>query len=162
MSRLRPEKLHVRFVEGFTRLGPLVPRRYTLTHSDRTGDLFLSIGPEYDRGQLCSWQARLMRDEVLAEWRNQRGELELHVHCHVSGEWALGPAGWRDGIFRHELPVALEALCHGDLELLCHYEQLKERPVLVHFHARQAKYDVSEHWGTVADYLSSMDQTAGL
>jgi len=157
MSRLRPEKLHVRFAEGFAGHGPLVPRRYTLTHSDRTGELFLSIGPEYDREQLGSWQARLMRDEVLAEWSNQRGQLELHIHCHVSGEWALGPTGWRDAIFRRELPLALEALCYGDRELLRHHEQLKERPVRVYFHARQAKYDVSEHWGTVADYLLSTD-----
>jgi hypothetical protein len=162
MSRLRPEKLHVRFAEGSSSNGPLVPRRYTLTHSDRTGELFLSIGPDYDQEQLRGWQARLMRDEVLAEWSNQRGQLELHIHCHVSGEWALGPAGWRDAIFRHELPLALEALCYGDRELLCHNDRLKERPVWVHFHARQAKYDVSENWGIVADYLPPTDQTAGL
>ena len=153
MSRLKPEKLHVRFLEGITREGPLTPRRYTLTHSDRTGELFLTIGPQYEKKQLQGWQARLMRDEVLAEWHSRPGQAELHVHCHVSGELALGPAHWRDGIFRHELPLALMALCYGDRELMQRWPELKQAPVRIHFHARQAKYDVTEQWGTVADYL---------
>jgi hypothetical protein len=152
MSRLKPEKLHVLFAEGFTRDGPLSPRRYTLTHSDRTGELFLSIGPEYDKEELRGWQSRLMRDEVLAEWQDQPGQPEVHVHCHVSGELALGPARWRDAIFRHELPLALEALFYGDRELIYGRQQLMQAPVWVHFHACQARYDVTEQWGTVADY----------
>ena len=157
MGRLRPEKLHVRFAKGCISGRPLVPRRYTLTHSDRTGELFLSIGPEYDEEQLRGWQARLMRDEVLAEWQHQPGLPELHVHCHVSGQWALGPARWRDDVFRRELPLALEALCYGDRELMCSSRQLKQAPVWVHFHARQAKLDATEEWGTVSDYLPPCD-----
>ena len=66
--RLRPEKLHVRFLPGAAPEGPITPRCYTLTHSDATGDLFLTIGPQYDREQVSGWHTRLMRDEVLAEW----------------------------------------------------------------------------------------------
>ena len=43
--RLRPEKLHVGPAEGSIADGPVTPRCYTLTHSDTTGDLFLTIGP---------------------------------------------------------------------------------------------------------------------
>jgi integrase len=43
--RLRPEKLHVSLAEGSIADGPVTPRSYTLTHSDTTGDLFLTIGP---------------------------------------------------------------------------------------------------------------------
>jgi hypothetical protein len=68
MSRLRPDKLHVRCAGGVTPDGPITPRRYTLTHSDATGDLYLTIGPDYDRQQISGWYTRLMRDEVLAEW----------------------------------------------------------------------------------------------
>jgi len=70
MSRLKPEKLHVRFAAGVTPDEPITPRRYTLTHSDATGDLYLTIGPDYDRRQISGWYTRLMRDEVLAEWHN--------------------------------------------------------------------------------------------
>ena len=45
------------------------------------------------------------------------------------------------------------ALCYGDRELMQRWPELKQAPVWIHFHARQAKYDVTEQWGTVADYL---------
>ena len=50
MNRLRPERLHTRLGAGADLDTPLSPRRYTLTHSDRTGDLYLTIGAEYDEG----------------------------------------------------------------------------------------------------------------
>ena len=49
MRRLKPEKLHVQLANGTTPAGPVAGRRYTLTHSDATGDLFLTIGLDYDR-----------------------------------------------------------------------------------------------------------------
>ncbi len=50
-----------------------LPRRYTLTHNDVTGALALSIGSEYNSAQLEGWYVRMIRDEVLAEWRRRRG-----------------------------------------------------------------------------------------
>ena len=67
MKRLNPEKLHVTYLGGTTPEKLTLPRRYTLTHSDRTGELFLSIGREYDTKQTSRLYTRLMRDEVLAE-----------------------------------------------------------------------------------------------
>ncbi len=152
MSRLRPEKLHVRFTDGATGDGPTVPRRYTLTHSDATGDLFLTVGREYDREQLSGLQTRLMRDEVLAEWQEEPDGLALHVHCHVSGGLVLGTAALRDAIFRRELPLALEALRHGDGGFFAAHPELDRAPIWVHFHASQPRYRPVERWGTPADY----------
>lgn len=59
------------------------PRRYTLTHSDRTADLFLTIGPEYIFDQFKGLYARLMRDEVLAELVEENDGITLHVYCEV-------------------------------------------------------------------------------
>ncbi len=149
MSRFRPEKLHVRFTGGATREGPVLPRRYTLTHSDATGDLFLTVGREYNQEQLSSLQARLMRDEVLAEW--QEGPA-LHVHCHISGGVVFGTAALRDAIFRRELPLALEALRWGDRAFFAAHPELDRAPIWVHFHATQPRYRRVERWGTPADY----------
>jgi hypothetical protein len=132
--------------------GPLLPRRYTLTHSDSTGELFLTIGPEYDKEQISGLYTRLLRDEVLAEWRDDAQGPALHVHCHVSGGLVMGPAGWRDQIFRRELPLVLEALRYGDRGLLDARPDLDEAPIRVHFHASQARYDRVESWGTPSDY----------
>ena len=152
MSRLNPEKLHVRFRPGAGPAGPLVPRRYTLTHSDATGDLYLAIGPDYDRAAMAGWTTRLMRDEVLAEWRQSERGPALHLTCHVSGGLAFGPAGWRYQIFQRELPLVLEALRFGDRGLYEAEPALDGAPIWVHFHATQRRYQCIERWGTPGDY----------
>jgi hypothetical protein len=152
LTRLRAEKLHVHFAEDPTWEGSPIPRRYTLTHSDATGDLYLAVGPEYKLEQASGWYTRLMRDEVLAEWRQEEETPILHVHCHVSGGLVVGPARWRDAIFRRELPLVLEALRYGDRGLYKAHPELEQAPIAVHFHARQARLDRVEDWGVPADY----------
>jgi hypothetical protein len=75
MTRLIPEKLHVKFLPGITPESLVTHRYYTLTHSDTTGDLFLSIGPSYDIKQISKLYTRLMRDEVLAELTKDSNQL---------------------------------------------------------------------------------------
>ena len=152
MKRLHPEKLHVCYMEGVGDAYPLMPRRYTLTHSDSTGDLFLSIGSDYDTKQISHWYTRLMRDEVLAEWEARQGESVLSVYCHVSGGFVVGWPGLRDRIFRHELPLVLQALRFGDRALYRAHPELDFAPIWVHFHARQPRFGVEEIWGKPADY----------
>ena len=152
MTRLRPEKLHVTFAPGTRPDDPLIPRAYTLTHSDLTGDLFLTIGPEYDTEQISGLYTRMMRDEVLAEWTRIEEATALHVHCHVSGGLTLGPAGVRFSIFKRELPLVLEALRYGDRRLFEARPTLDEAAIQVHFHATQRRYDRVERWGVPTDY----------
>jgi hypothetical protein len=152
MSRLNPAKLHVRWRRGVTPAGPRSPRRYTLTHSDATGDLFLTIGADYDRVQISGLYTRLMRDEVLAEWAADGDEPELRVHCHVSGGFALGSAEMRDAIFRRELPLVLEAFRYGDSALFIAHPEMDCAPVTVHFRSHVERFNRMEKWGTLADH----------
>jgi hypothetical protein len=151
MSRLNPAKLHVQFTPDLVP-HDLTGRRYTLTHSDATGDLFLTIGPDYDRRQIAGWYTRLMRDEVLAQWQVGDAGPALHVYCHVSGGLVLGTAGMRYGIFQRELPLVFEALRFGDRALFEAWPELDRAPILVHFRATQSRYNRVEPWGTPADY----------
>jgi hypothetical protein len=130
-----------------------MPRCYTLTHSDTTGDLFLTIGPDFDRAQISGLYTRLMRDEVLAEWREDEDGSSLHVYCHVSGGLVLGTAGWRYAIFRRELPLVLEAFRYGDRQLFDTHPELDRAPIRIHFRSRRRRYRRRERWGTPADYL---------
>lgn len=152
MKRLNPAKLHVTYLLGADETQPLSPRRYTLTHSDRTGDLFLAIGTDYDGKRMRHWYTRLMRDEVLGEWEMEEGGPFLLVHCHVSGGTVAGSAGMRYGIFRRELPLALEAIRFGDGPLVNAHADLDAAPVRVRFHAAQPRYDGREEWGRLGDY----------
>jgi hypothetical protein len=151
MEHLNSHKLSVKFVGGARPDGPLTPRAYTLTHSDTTGELFLTIGYETNIRQISGWYTRFMRDEVLAEWRNDE-QLSLHVHCHVSGGLVFGSSSMRDSIFRSHLPMVLEAFRYGDQQLIDTYPQLAGAPVIIHFHAREKKLSKMEHWGRLNDY----------
>ena len=148
------EKLHVKFLTGVDSHGPVDGRCYTLTHSDFSGDLFLSIGLEFDAGAISGFYTRLMRDEVLAEWLKQDGSYALHVYCHVSGGIIIGTAGWRDSIFRHELPLVLRCVCNGDKGLFKTQPSLTDAPIFVHFKSSNEKFAKVEHWGVPKDYLS--------
>jgi hypothetical protein len=152
MSRLHPASLHVQFAAGVAPDGPLTPRRYTLTHSDSTGDLFLTIAAEVDKEQVSGWYTRLMRDEVTAEWQAGEEGPSLHVFCHVSGGLAFGGAAMRDSIFRHELPLVLEAFRFGDGALYESQPELDRAPIWIHFRSTDRRYDKTERWGTPAEY----------
>lgn len=153
MGRLRPEKLHVRFDAATRPDGPAAPRRYTLTHSDSTGDLFLTVARDFDRRQISGLYTRFMRDEVLAEWQqSDSGQAELHVYCHVSGGLVFGSAAMRYAIFRRELSLVLECFRYGDRQLYRAHPELDEAPILVHYRSHRRRYRRSEKWGTPAEY----------
>jgi hypothetical protein len=67
----QPSKLSVEYLPGADARGPAPPcaRRYTLTHNDLTGALQLSIGAEFNVRQVKGFYTRVLRDEVVAEWR---------------------------------------------------------------------------------------------
>ena len=152
MVRLRPERLRVTYLHGVTPETPIVTRRYTLTHSDSTGELFLSIGPDYNHKQISGLYTRLMRDEVVAEWKEDENGVALHVYCHVSGGLVFGRASWRESIFRSEMPLVLEAIRYGDRRFFDANPNLDNSPILVHFQSSKSDHTKIETWGTPASY----------
>lgn len=152
MSDLRPEKLRVKFIGESDPEGPISPRNYSLTHSDTTGDLFLSVGTEYDRAAISGFYTRIMRDEVLAELIESSGDPELHVYCHVSGGLVVGSAGWRYAIFQRHLRQVLQALRCGDEIFYERHPRLDKARVIVHFHSKNKRYNLKENWGHISDF----------
>lgn len=151
--RLDPLRLHVTFATGSSPEGPVVPRVYTLTHSDASGELFLTIGPTIDRQQISGWYTRLMRDEVLAEWTvGEAIEAALLIHCHVSGGLVVGTARWRYGILQSHMRQVLEAFRYGDRGLFVAHPALNSAHAKVHFHSHRRRYDLVEDWGRLGDY----------
>lgn len=152
MPEFNPQKLHVCFYKKENNSNSIFVRKYTLTHSDITGDLFLSIGHDYDYKKLSNLYSKLMRDEVLGEWQNDKG-FNLHIHCHCSGGIVVGPAKLRDSIFRHHMPMVLKAICYGDKSFLIKNNNLLNAPIYVHFHAKQKILDRVEKWGIILDFM---------
>ena len=154
MSTFNPSKLTVTILDGISAKDPIVPRAYTLTHSDTTGDLFLSIGMVYNMTQVSGWYTRLMRDEVLAEWHFDN-EPSFHVHCHVSGGILIGSAGWRYSIFRQHMQMVLEAFRYGDRKLFEAHQDLERAEIWVHFHSNNNRFNKVENWGQFKKYRPS-------
>jgi len=152
MKRLNPQKHYVAYLIGTTPEDLFLTRRYTLTHSDITGKLFLTINNEYDTKQISSLYTRLMRDEVLAEFTKEEEGLVFKVYCHVSGGFVFGTAKLRYAVFRHELPLVLEAIRFGDRNLFEKIPNLDKTPVLIHFQSTDNRFNNVENWGTMTDY----------
>ena len=152
MNRLNPEKLHVTYLPGTAPDELILPRRYTLTHSDRTGELFLTISNMYDTKQTSRLYTRLMRDEVLAELIREEDGLVLRVYCHVSGGIVFGTARWRYNIFKSEIPLVLEAIRFGDKNLIEKIPTLDNSKVFVHFQSTDNRFNKVEERGLIADY----------
>jgi hypothetical protein len=152
MERLNPEKLHITYLTGTTPKNLVLPRLYTLTHSDRTGELFLTIGGQYDKRQISKLYTRLMRDEVLAELADDGDRLVFKVYCHISGGLIIGTAKWRYNIFRSELPLVLEAIMYGDRTLFKQNPKIENTPVIIHFQSSNSRFNRVEDWGVMGDY----------
>ncbi|HBY07406.1 MAG TPA: hypothetical protein DEH22_06330 [Chloroflexi bacterium] len=152
MPTLKPEKLHVKFIGNSDPEGPASPRRYTLTHSDITGELFLSVGTVYDRETISGFYTRIMRDEVLAELLEDSNGPKLHVYCHVSGGLVVGNARWRYTIFKQHMLQVLQAFRYGDEIFFGHHPHFDEARVIVHFSSTNKRFNLQENWGSLADY----------
>ncbi|MFW9971315.1 MAG: staygreen family protein [Candidatus Odinarchaeota archaeon] len=147
MVELNPEKLHVVYKDSVEVDNLVLPRKYTLTHSDSTGDLFLTIGAEYDYKQISSFYTRFMRDEVLAEWKKINQDYELHLYLHVSGSICFGWAGLRDRIFRNHLPLVFQVIKQGDKKIFQQMPELEDSKIIVHFQSNRKKYNKVEDFG---------------
>ncbi len=152
MKRLNPEKLHVTYLDNILPDEYIVPRYYTLTHSDRTGELFLSIGKDYNNKQISKLYTRLMRDEVLGELVKEQDLFLLKIYCHVSGGLVIGAAKWRYNIFHSELPLVIEAIRYGDEVLFKQNPKLDEATILIYFQSTNRQFNTIENWGTLVSY----------
>lgn len=145
------EQLSVTYIPPMTPSGPLECRKYTLTHSDETGQMFLSIGYEIDTLKI-NWE---MRDEVVADWQMINGQFIFAAYVHISnGDFDESKAGARYEHFKKMMPVALHAIVYGDQTLLAYYPWLLDSPVYVHFSSKYPEYNKTEFYGTVRHYQS--------
>jgi len=147
MSKLNPEKLSVELRQGVTSTKPIIPRRYTLTHSDITAELFLTIGLNYAYDKISA-----MRDEVLGEWVNVKNQYFYRVYLYVDGQFGAAAAVIRNRIFVRELPLALEAIRYGDDKFFSVHPELNHVPIIVYFISTIPKFNRIENWGTFSKY----------
>ncbi|WP_066248213.1 staygreen family protein [Neobacillus drentensis] len=143
MTKFIPEKLSVEYLDGVTATEPIIPRYYTLTHSDLSGELFLAIGKKY------AWdKINPMRDEVLGEWKTNGNTFYYCVYLYIDqGQINQDAAAKRNEIFRRELPLALSAIRYGDRFLFDAYPNLDHASIIVNFMSAYPQFAKQESWG---------------
>ena len=151
MSDFNPSKLTVTYIAPITPFRPLEGRKYTLTHSDTTGKLFLTIGPEYSFSSTTQ-----TRDEVKAEWNQSMGEYSLCGRVYISGgEFDEQYSKVRFMIFKRELKLALTAIVYGDQVFYSCFPWLLDAPIYVKFESIYPEFQKVHYYGTPRQYLSA-------
>ena len=130
-------------------MSQLIPRRYTLTHSDQTGELFLTIDSEYAYSHITE-----MRDEVLGEWITTDGCYYYFVaNVHVDRQQdSFEQAKRRYDIFHNKLPLTLKGIKTGDASFFSCYPQLEAAPIYIHFNSRYPELNQTLNFKTFAAY----------
>jgi hypothetical protein len=154
MTELNKDKIHIKCNKNVDEEKSFLPRKYTLTHSDSTGDLFLTIDCDYDSEEMNRLYSKFMRDEVIGEWIEKKGKYELHIYLHISGGLIFGWTSLRDKIFRYHLPEVLKVIRYGDNHLFQCFPHLDESLIIVHFQSKRKKYNKIENYGFLKDFKS--------
>lgn len=152
MSIFNPQKLSVKLIPPATFTQPVEGRKYTLTHSDNTAELFLDIGYVYNDQSINP----NMRDEVLAEWKkDSHARLYLVGKAYVDGgEFSEKVAGIRLKVFKKEMTLALKGIVYGDRTFYEYYPFLLDAPIFIHYLSIYPQYRQVDFYGTPYHYLS--------
>ncbi len=145
-------KVNVEYRDHTNQYKPVLGRKYTMTHSDDTAELFVTIGRKYAMDKIIP-----MRDEVLLEFREKDGKLQLFGTVLVDGEGVgVGRnAEKRNNIFLREMPIALQAIRYADRTLFECHKELDHVPIYIWFKSDYPEYNQLYDFGTMKDYTKT-------
>ncbi|MCM3722671.1 staygreen family protein [Solibacillus isronensis] len=152
MNKFNPERLSVEYRDGITATEPVISRHHTLTHSDNTGELFLTIGTQF------AWDKvnNDMRDEVIGDWKTNGYYIYYNAYVMVNKEGQdFNTAMRRYEVFRRELPLALTAIRYGDRFIFDVYPALDNGLIIVNFISTYPQLYKQEIVGTFSSYSTS-------
>lgn len=146
--RVNNDKIEVTFIPPITLSDPIEGRKYTLTHSDDTGMMFLTIANEYDYNAIN----QKLRDEILGTWKKYDDFYNLFFYAFV-GNSNYFDALKRYNIFKSHMNLAIESIIYGDKELFNKYPELLNTPIYVKFDSSIPLFNNYEFYGYVKDYI---------
>ncbi|MDF2952276.1 MAG: staygreen family protein [Anaerocolumna sp.] len=147
MRELNPQKVFVQYRDRMIPYEPVIGRKYTITHSDTTAELFVFVAQNYAEDQITS-----MRDEVRVAWEQGKEGLALIGSVIVDGNGVPGNASIRNKIFYNEMPTALQALRQGDRFLFDKEPNLDNTPVFIHFISDNPNFNKIYNFGIIGIY----------
>lgn len=143
-----PNKLETTFVEPITLYSPIKGRKYTLTHSDDTGMMFLTISNEYDYSAIN----QDLRDEILGTWKIYDNSYKLFLYAYI-GDLDYFASLAKYNAFKYHMNSALQAIIYGDKELLKKSPELVNSPIYIKFDSYIQIFNNYEFYGYIKDYI---------
>lgn len=140
------ENLEVEFKSDINNRN-LRDRKYTLTHSDETGQRYLFIGDKFAEDKYSK-----LRDEVVGQWSKKHARCELRIMCTLNSEQSLYSEEKRYEIFKRHMPRAIIAIVNGDKEYIKD-NSLLDYDVYVYYLSNTMPK--MEHYGKVSDYIKA-------
>lgn len=147
MKELSPQKIFVQYRNAMQPYEPVAGRKYTITHSDITADLFVFIADTYAEDQVTD-----MQDEVRVKWAQNDKGLFLIGSVIVDAPGVSGNPDIRYLIFYREMPTALQALRQADRFLFEQYPVLDNTPVYIRFLSDHSEYNNTYDFGAIGNY----------
>lgn len=147
MSFKRNHQLFVEYRDQVSKTSPTQNRTYTMTHSDDTGDLFVTIGLKYAEDQTNELQ-----DQVYLRWVPFDGKCLLYGEVLIDSKDFNGNKQFRNEIFKREMPLALQAIYRADIPFFEANPELVDTPVLIRFKSTDPAYDKLYNYGVISDY----------
>lgn len=141
MAEFDPRKLKVCYDDNCDYDRPIKGRKYSLSHSDETGFLFLTIGKRFHYTD---------DQTVLAELRKINRIDVLDVYVQLDNEGGIEATKIRDRIFRRELHLALKAITYGDKRFFIN-NKLLDAFVRIKFQSRYPQFNSIEQWGKIGN-----------
>ena len=147
MRELNPQKVFVQYRDIMKPYEPVISRKYTITHSDTTAELFVFVAENYAEDQVTK-----MHDEVRVAWEQTKKGLALIGSVIVDGKDVSGNAYIRNKIFLNEMPTALQALRQADRFLFNKEPALDNTPIFIHFISSNPAYDKTYNFKVIGNY----------
>lgn len=147
VNELDPRKIFVQYRDIMRPFEPILGRKYTITHSDTTADLFLFVGGNYAEDQITP-----VHGEVMIAWEKNNNGLALIGYVIVDDKSMRVNAAGRNKIFYDEMPTALQALRKGDRFLFDKNQNLDNAPVFIQFFSSNPMFDKTYDFGTIGKY----------
>lgn len=147
MKDLNPRKVFVQYRDIIKPDQPVMSRKYTITHSDTTAELFVFVAENYAEDQITK-----IRDEVRIAWGQNEKGLALLGSVILDDKEVSSNALIRSKIFYNEMPTALQALRQADRFLFEKQPYLDNAPVFIHFISSNPTLDKIYDFGAIGNY----------
>ena len=138
--------------DGVNTIFPIYRRKYTMTHSDETGELFVVVGKDFAKERITP-----TRDEVMMGFEREGKILAIVGSVLVDGDTIPESfAKTRYEIFKANMPTAIMAIRTADQAFFEQHPFLDQIRVMIWYKSTQPEFNHFYDYGPIGNYVANM------